>query len=236
MVLVVTLTMVIITHFAHRRPLLLVSTAGLCAALIVTGLGARGDHGVVSFAGLLSVYVFFSVGIGCMPWIYSAEGGGSAVAAFWGGLIAMDMVRCPMGMLGDRGVRYLVAAGVALVAFSWVFFKIPASRVSSSEDEALRVRKRREDSNQSLMNATVASDQSPREMEEVTVLSHDLPTPPPEPLFTGLGSAGGGTAASTGRQKRGGFRKKSAQPASGGSIFDGLTVTDTYASYPSTVA
>jgi sugar porter (SP) family MFS transporter len=142
---------------AGRRPLLLVSTGGMAASLVLVGSlfaassaggGARRPDAAAatataSVAAVVSYVVFFSMGLGPMAWVYSSEilplrlrGQGAGLGT------AMNRVMCAVVIMTFitlykaitmAGAFYLYAA-IAAAAFVFVYTCLPETRGRSLED------------------------------------------------------------------------------------------------------
>ncbi|EES17097.1 polyol transporter 5 [Sorghum bicolor] len=134
-----------------RRPLLLVSTGGMTAALLVLGslfaafAGAKDDAAVaaVSVAAVVAFVVAFSVGLGPLAWVYSSEilplrlrgqgaGLGTAMNRIMSGVVTMTFISLYQGIT-MAGAFYLYAA-IAAASFVFVYACLPETRGRSLED------------------------------------------------------------------------------------------------------
>ncbi|CAD6267718.1 unnamed protein product [Miscanthus lutarioriparius] len=134
-----------------RRPLLLVSTGGMTAALLVLGslfaafAGAKDDAAVaaVSVAAVVAFVVAFSVGFGPLAWVYSSEilplrlrgqgaGLGTAMNRIMSGVVTMTFISLYQGIT-MAGAFYLYAA-IAAASFVFVYACLPETRGRSLED------------------------------------------------------------------------------------------------------
>ncbi|XP_062202528.1 polyol transporter 5-like [Phragmites australis] len=134
-----------------RRPLLLVSTGGMTASLLVLGslfavfAGAKDDAAVaaLSVAAVVAFVVAFSVGFGPLAWVYSSEilplrlrgqgaGLGTAVNRIMSGVVTMTFISLYQGIT-MAGAFYLYAA-VAAASFVFVYACLPETRGRSLED------------------------------------------------------------------------------------------------------
>ncbi|CAL4899009.1 unnamed protein product [Urochloa decumbens] len=134
-----------------RRPLLLASTGGMAASLLVLGTlfaafaGARDDATVAaaSFAAVVAFVVAFSVGLGPLAWVYSSEilplrlrgqgaGLGTAMNRIMSGVVTMTFISLYQGIT-MAGAFYLYAA-VAAASFVFVYVCLPETRGRSLED------------------------------------------------------------------------------------------------------
>ncbi|KAL6842178.1 hypothetical protein ACP4OV_028157 [Aristida adscensionis] len=134
-----------------RRPLLLASTGGMTAALLVLGsvfaafAGARDDASVaaVSVVTVVAFVAAFSVGLGPMAWVYSSEilplrlrgqgaGLGTAMNRIMSGVVTMTFISLYQGIT-MAGAFYLYAA-IAAAAFVFVYACLPETRGRSLED------------------------------------------------------------------------------------------------------
>ncbi|TKW29016.1 hypothetical protein SEVIR_3G367600v4 [Setaria viridis] len=137
---------------AGRRPLLLVSTGGMTASLLLVGslfaasAGAAKQDAVAStasVAAVVSYVVFFSMGLGPMAWVYSSEILPLRLRAQGAGLgTAMNRVMCAVVIMTFitlykaitmAGAFYLYAA-IAAAAFVFVYTCLPETRGRSLED------------------------------------------------------------------------------------------------------
>ncbi|CAL4906369.1 unnamed protein product [Urochloa decumbens] len=136
---------------AGRRPLLLASTGGMAASLLVLGTlfaafaGARDDATVAaaSFAAVVAFVVAFSVGLGPLAWVYSSEilplrlrgqgaGLGTAMNRIMSGVVTMTFISLYQGIT-MAGAFYLYAA-IAAASFVFVYVCLPETRGRSLED------------------------------------------------------------------------------------------------------
>jgi len=134
-----------------RRPLLLVSTGGMTAALLVLGslfaafAGAKDDAAVaaVCVAAVVAFVVAFSVGLGPLAWVYSSEilplrlrgqgaGLGTAMNRIMSGGVTMTFISLYQGIT-MAGAFYLYAA-IAAASFVFVYACLPETRGRSLED------------------------------------------------------------------------------------------------------
>ncbi|RCV19039.1 hypothetical protein SETIT_3G351900v2 [Setaria italica] len=137
---------------AGRRPLLLVSTGGMTASLLLVGslftasAGAAKQDAVAStasVAAVVSYVVFFSMGLGPMAWVYSSEILPLRLRAQGAGLgTAMNRVMCAVVIMTFitlykaitmAGAFYLYAA-IAGAAFVFVYTCLPETKGRSLED------------------------------------------------------------------------------------------------------
>ena len=134
-----------------RRPLLLASTGGMTAALLVLGYlfaaftGAKDDAAVaaVSVAAVVAFVVAFSVGLGPLAWVYSSEilplqlrgqgaGLGTAMNRIMSGVVTMTFISLYQAIT-MAGAFYLYAA-IAAASFVFVYACLPETRGRSLED------------------------------------------------------------------------------------------------------
>ncbi|CAN6347854.1 unnamed protein product [Urochloa humidicola] len=136
---------------AGRRPLLLASTGGMAASLLVLGTlfaaftGARDNAAVaaVSFAAVVAFVVAFSVGLGPLAWVYSSEilplrlrgqgaGLGTAMNRIMSGVVTMTFISLYQAIT-MAGAFYLYAA-IAAASFVFVYVCLPETRGRNLED------------------------------------------------------------------------------------------------------
>jgi sugar porter (SP) family MFS transporter len=134
-----------------RRPLLLASTGGMTASLLVLGslfaafAGAKDDAAVaaVSVAAVVAFVVAFSVGLGPLAWVYSSEilplrlrgqgaGLGTAMNRVMSGVVTMTFISLYQA-ISMAGAFYLYSA-VAAASFVFVYACLPETRGRSLED------------------------------------------------------------------------------------------------------
>jgi len=134
-----------------RRPLLLASTGGMTAALLVLGslfaafTGAKDDAAVaaVSVAAVVAFVVAFSVGLGPLAWVYSSEilplrlrgqgaGLGTAMNRIMSGVVTMTFISLYQAIT-MAGAFYLYAA-IAAASFVFVYACLPETRGRNLED------------------------------------------------------------------------------------------------------
>ncbi|KAG2621095.1 polyol transporter 5-like isoform X1 [Panicum virgatum] len=134
-----------------RRPLLLASTGGMTASLLVLGslfvafAGAKDDAAVaaVSAAAVVAFVVAFSVGLGPLAWAYSSEilplrlrghgaGLGTALNLFVSGVVTMTFISLYKAIT-MAGAFYLYAA-VAAASFVFIYTCLPETMGRSLED------------------------------------------------------------------------------------------------------
>lgn len=134
-----------------RRPLLLASTGGMTASLLVLGslfvafAGAKDDAAVaaVSVAAVVAFVVAFSVGLGPLAWVYSSEilplrlrgqgaGLGTAMNRIMSGVVTMTFISLYQAIT-MAGAFYLYAA-IAAASFVFVYACLPETRGRSLED------------------------------------------------------------------------------------------------------
>ncbi|KAK3136591.1 hypothetical protein QOZ80_5BG0439040 [Eleusine coracana subsp. coracana] len=137
-----------LTDRVGRRPLLLASTGGMAAALVVLGtIFAAFDAGAgvaaASVAAVVAFVVAFSVGFGPLAWVYSSEilplrlrgqgaGLGTAMNRIMSGVVTMTFISLYQ-RITMAGAFYLYAA-VAVAAFVFVYACLPETRGRSLED------------------------------------------------------------------------------------------------------
>ncbi|KAG2621097.1 polyol transporter 5-like isoform X2 [Panicum virgatum] len=136
---------------AGRRPLLLVSTGGMTASLLLVGslfaasAGTRGGAAAsaASVAAVVAYVVFFSMGLGPMAWVYSSEilplrlrgqgaGLGTAMNRTMCAVVIMTFITLYKAIT-MAGAFYLYAA-IAAAAFVFVYACLPETRGRSLED------------------------------------------------------------------------------------------------------
>nr|CAB3462189.1 unnamed protein product [Digitaria exilis] len=141
---------------AGRRPLLLVSTGGMAASLVVVGslfaafAGGDGDAAATTvataattMAAVMAYVVFFSMGLGPMAWVYSSEilplrlrgqgaGLGTAMNRVACGVVIMTFISLYKAIT-MAGAFYLYGA-IAAAAFVFVYTCLPETRGRSLED------------------------------------------------------------------------------------------------------
>ncbi|KAF8661135.1 hypothetical protein HU200_057242 [Digitaria exilis] len=134
-----------------RRPLLLASTGGMTASLLILGslfaafAGAEDDVAVaaVSVAAVVAFVVAFSVGFGPLAWVYSSEilplrlrgqgaGLGTAMNRIMSGVVTMTFISLYQGIT-MAGAFYLYAA-IAAASLVFVYACLPETRGRSLED------------------------------------------------------------------------------------------------------
>ncbi|GJP40281.1 hypothetical protein CLOM_g24564 [Closterium sp. NIES-68] len=144
-----------------RRPLLLVSTAGMTAALLTQALAflklptiadidmdTTATTGVpaaaiVAFTGICVYVAFFSIGIGPINWLYTSEifplrlraqatGIGTAVNRIASGVVAMTFLSLA-DATGSPAGPFFMFAGVGVVGFVFFYFFAPETRGKSLE-------------------------------------------------------------------------------------------------------
>ncbi|XP_044946243.1 polyol transporter 5-like isoform X2 [Hordeum vulgare subsp. vulgare] len=134
-----------------RRPLLLVSTGGMTASLLVLGsvfaafAGAKDDAAVaaVAVAAVVAFVCTFSVGLGPLAWVYSSEilplrlrgqgaGLGTAMNRVMSGIVTMTFISL-YGAITMAGTFYLYAA-VAAASFAFIYTFLPETRGRNLED------------------------------------------------------------------------------------------------------
>ncbi|PVH62980.1 hypothetical protein PAHAL_3G445600 [Panicum hallii] len=137
---------------AGRRPLLLVSTGGMAASLLLVGSlfaasasTKKGDAAVsaASVAAVVAYVVFFSMGLGPMAWVYSSEilplrlrgqgaGLGTAMNRTMCAVVIMTFITLYKAIT-MAGAFYLYAA-ISAAAFVFVYACLPETRGRSLED------------------------------------------------------------------------------------------------------
>ncbi|CAL4891991.1 unnamed protein product [Urochloa decumbens] len=133
---------------AGRRPLLLVSTGGMAASLVLVGTlfaaaGAGAAVSAASVAAVVAYVVFFSMGLGPMAWVYSSEilplrlrgqgaGLGTAMNRTMCAVVIMTFISLYKAVT-MAGAFYIYAA-VAAAAFVFVYTCLPETRGRSLED------------------------------------------------------------------------------------------------------
>lgn len=134
-----------------RRPLLLVSTGGMTASLLVLGsvfaafAGAKDDAAVaaVAVAAVVAFVCTFSVGFGPLAWVYSSEilplrlrgqgaGLGTSMNRVMSGIVTMTFISL-YGTITMAGAFYLYAA-VAAASFVFIYTCLPETRGRNLED------------------------------------------------------------------------------------------------------
>ncbi|KAL5205249.1 hypothetical protein ABZP36_033458 [Zizania latifolia] len=140
-----------LTDRVGRRPLLLASTGGMTATLLVLGsvfavfAGAKDDAAVaaVAVAVVVAFVCTFSVGIGPLAWVYSSEilplrlrgqgaGIGTAMNRVISGVVTMTFISL-YGAITMAGAFYLYAA-IAAASFVFIYACLPETRGRSLED------------------------------------------------------------------------------------------------------
>jgi sugar porter (SP) family MFS transporter len=121
-----------------RRPLLLVSLAGMLAALAGLGLVFALPHGAgQSWLAVLCLLVYiaaFAVGLGPVFWVLIAEifpprvrasGASAATATNWLSTVAVGLGFLPLASAVGQGATFWILAGVCAVAFVFVSRYVP---------------------------------------------------------------------------------------------------------------
>ncbi|KAG8048795.1 hypothetical protein GUJ93_ZPchr0009g519 [Zizania palustris] len=140
-----------LTDRVGRRPLLLASTGGMTATLLVLGsvfavfAGAKDDAAVatVAVAVVVAFVCTFSVGLGPLAWVYSSEilplrlrgqgaGIGTAMNRVISGVVTMTFISL-YGAITMAGAFYLYAA-IAAASFVFIYACLPETRGRSLED------------------------------------------------------------------------------------------------------
>ncbi|XP_006664062.2 polyol transporter 5-like [Oryza brachyantha] len=141
-----------LTDRVGRRPLLLASTGGMTASLLVLGSvfaafqgRARDDAAVagVAVAVVVAFVCTFSVGIGPLAWVYSSEilplrlrgqgaGVGTAMNRIMSGVVTMTFISL-YGAVTMAGAFYLYAA-IAAASFVFIYACLPETRGRNLED------------------------------------------------------------------------------------------------------
>ncbi|XP_066356724.1 polyol transporter 5-like [Miscanthus floridulus] len=131
-----------------RRPLLLFSTGGMTASLLLLGalfaVGTKDDAAVaaVSVAAAVAYVVAFALGFGPLAWVYSSEilplrlrgqgaGLGTAMNRIMCGVVIMTFISLYQAIT-MAGVFFLYAA-IATAAFVFVYLCLPETRGRSLE-------------------------------------------------------------------------------------------------------
>ncbi|CAN6338435.1 unnamed protein product [Urochloa humidicola] len=135
---------------AGRRPLLLVSTGGMAASLVLVGslfaassAGGAAAVSAASVAAVVAYVVFFSMGLGPMAWVYCSEilplrlrgqgaGLGTAMNRTMCAVVIMTFISLYKAVT-MAGAFYLYAA-VSAAAFVFVYTCLPETRGRSLED------------------------------------------------------------------------------------------------------
>ncbi|MEA2383715.1 MAG: hypothetical protein QOH72_3686 [Solirubrobacteraceae bacterium] len=138
-----------------RRPLLLASTAGTFAALVLLGVtfeASLGDWGAwLSLVGLLTYVTSFAVGLGPIFWLLIAEifppearaaGAGTATAVNWLSSFLVGLVFVPLADSIGQGPTFWLFAGVCVLGFASVQRYVPETkgRTFAEIDAELRAR------------------------------------------------------------------------------------------------
>jgi sugar porter (SP) family MFS transporter len=135
-----TVVAIVLVDRVGRRPLLLVSLAGLAFGLVAMAVGAGGHFGgapTLSAGGLYVFIVSFALGLGPIAWVVATEmlpihvrglAMGVVVASHW----LFDSVSSPTGLLlGDglsRPVLLMLFAGIAAVGFAVFRRRLPETK------------------------------------------------------------------------------------------------------------
>jgi SP family galactose:H+ symporter-like MFS transporter len=138
-----------------RRPLLLASTAGTFAALVVLGVTfevSLGDWGSwLSLVGLLAYVTSFAMGLGPIFWLLIAEifppearaaGAGTATALNWLSSFVVGLLFVPLADSIGQGATFWLFAGVCILGFAFVQRYVPETngRSFAEIDADLRAR------------------------------------------------------------------------------------------------
>jgi MFS family permease len=132
-----------------RRPLLLASTVGACASLVLLGVTFEvplGDWGSwLSLAGLLAYIASFAVGLGPIFWLLIAEifpaeargaGAGVSTAVNWFSGFVVGLLFVPLADAVGQGPTFWIFAAVCAIGVLFVKRYVPETRGRSFADIA----------------------------------------------------------------------------------------------------
>jgi sugar porter (SP) family MFS transporter len=138
-----------------RRPLLLISSAGAFASLLVLGVtfeASLGDWGSwLALIGLLAYITSFAIGLGPIFWLLIAEifppearaaGAGVATAVNWFSGFAVGLMFVPLVDAIGQGPTFWIFAVVCGLAFVFVKRYVPETKGRTFDDIASEVRSR----------------------------------------------------------------------------------------------
>jgi len=130
-----------------RRATLLISMTGVCAGLVLIGVGFAFESGVLCLFAMCLYLFCFGVGLSTMPYTMNAEiypteyrsiCVAQATAVFWMTNFVVSLTFLTLAnVLGTSGVFFLYA-GIVVVSEVYFYFLVPeTSGLSSSEVQAL---------------------------------------------------------------------------------------------------
>jgi sugar porter (SP) family MFS transporter len=138
-----------------RRPLLLASTAGACASLVLLGVTfevSLGDWGSwLSLAGLLAYIASFAVGLGPIFWLLIAEifpaeargaGAGVSTAVNWFSGFVVGLLFVPLADAVGQGPTFWIFAAVCAIGVLFVKRYVPETQGRTFTDIAAELHAR----------------------------------------------------------------------------------------------
>jgi MFS family permease len=131
-----------------RRPLLLVSLAGMTLGLLVLGLAfslpqLSGSLGWIAVASLMIYVGSFAVGLGPVFWLVLSEiyplrirGRAMSVGTVtnWGGNLVVAVSFLTLTRIMGKSGTFWLYAGISIVAWLFAFFMVPETKGRSLEE------------------------------------------------------------------------------------------------------
>lgn len=127
-----------------RRPLALMSLSGVFVSLIILAISFfLHSTGVLAVVGLALYIVFFSPGMGPVPWTVNSEiypqayrgiCGGMAATVNWISNVIVSESFLSIADAAGTGVTFLILAGIALLAIVFVALCLPETKGLAFEE------------------------------------------------------------------------------------------------------
>ncbi|KAK9725089.1 hypothetical protein RND81_05G121800 [Saponaria officinalis] len=126
-----------------RRPLTLVSLSGVFASLVILAVSFfLQSTGALAVVGLALYIVFFSPGMGTVPWtvnseIYPQACGGMAATVNWVSNVIVSESFLSIAAAAGMGPTFMILAGLALLAIVFVYLCVPETKTLTFEEVEL---------------------------------------------------------------------------------------------------
>lgn len=127
-----------------RRPLALASLSGVFASLVILAVSFfLQSTGALAVAGLALYIIFFSPGMGIVPWTVNSEiypqayrgiCGGMAATVNWVSNVIVSESFLSVAAAAGTGPTFLILAGVALIAIVFVALCVPETKALTFEE------------------------------------------------------------------------------------------------------
>ncbi|KAL9240636.1 hypothetical protein vseg_014833 [Gypsophila vaccaria] len=127
-----------------RRPLTLVSLSGVFASLVILAVSFfLQSTGALAVVGLALYIVFFSPGMGTVPWTVNSEiypqayrgiCGGMAATVNWISNVIVSESFLSIAAAAGTGPTFMILAGIALLAILFVYLCVPETKALTFEE------------------------------------------------------------------------------------------------------